>query len=139
MATVRREVVVEVQPEAVWDVLRDVGSVHTRLAPGFVTATRLDGDTRTVTFVNGVTVSEQIVSVDDQERRLAYTVVGGTARHHNASFEVFEEAHGSRVVWTTDVLPHAAADVVAPLMDAGAAAIAAALATARPTPAAPRR
>ena len=55
--------------------LRDFGAVHQRVAPGFVTATRLDGDDRVVTFFTGAEARERLVSVDDARRRLVYTVV----------------------------------------------------------------
>jgi hypothetical protein len=46
---------------------------------------------------------------------MAYTVVEGQRlplTYHHASFQVFEEGDRSRLVWLTDVLPHALADVV---------------------------
>ena len=119
MATVRREFEVSSAPAEVWDVLRDVGNVHTRLAPGFVTDTVVDGDSRTVTFANGTVVTERIVGLDDDTRRLAYSIVGGSAEHHHASFEVRPSTEGSVVCWTTDVLPDGVADRFAGMMDAG--------------------
>jgi Polyketide cyclase / dehydrase and lipid transport len=53
MASVRHEIVIDASPEHVWDVLRDVGAVHERLLPGRVTATRLEGDQRLLTFPTG--------------------------------------------------------------------------------------
>ena len=38
--------------------------LHDRLARGFVTDTELEGDTRLVTFANGMVVRELIVDVD---------------------------------------------------------------------------
>lgn len=32
MASIRREILVEARPADVWDAIRDVGAVHTRLA-----------------------------------------------------------------------------------------------------------
>lgn len=119
MATVRRDFAVDASPTDVWEVFRDIGSVHTRLAPGFVVDTVLDGDSRTVTFANGVVVTERIVSLDDGARRLAYAIVGGSAEHHHASFEVRPTDGGSVVCWTTDVVPDAVADTFARMMDAG--------------------
>lgn len=119
MATVRREFDVAAPPAAVWAVFRDVGSVHTRLAPGFVVDTVLDGDMRTVTFSNGIVVTERIVALDEHARRLAYAIIGGSAEHHHASFEVLPAAEGSVVCWTTDVLPDEVADNFARMMDAG--------------------
>jgi carbon monoxide dehydrogenase subunit G len=119
MATVRREFPIDADAEQAWGVFRDVGNVHIRLAPGFVVDTVLDGDTRHVTFANGVAVAERIVSVDDEHRRLAYSIVGGSAAHHNASFEVRPAISGSVVCWTTDLLPDSVADTFARMMDAG--------------------
>jgi hypothetical protein len=90
-----------------------------------VTATELEDDTRMVTFANGMTVRERVVTVDDTARRLVYAVVGGgRTTHHNASFEVIDDADGrARIVWTTDLLPDAAAPAVEGMMDGGLHAI----------------
>ena len=125
MASIRKSLIVGVTPEAAWAAIRDVGAVHLRLARGFVTATELEEDTRMVTFANGMTVRERIVTIDDRARRLVYSVVGGgRTTHHNASFEVFDEADGrARILWTTDLLPDAAAPAVEDMMDGGLHAI----------------
>jgi carbon monoxide dehydrogenase subunit G len=106
MASIRKEILINAPPEAVWDAVRDVGAVHRRLVPGFVTDTRLEDGARIVTFANGMTVRELIVDVDDSARRFAYASVGGRATHHHATMQVFAEDGGrSRLVWITDVLP----------------------------------
>ncbi len=109
MASIHKEIVIEVAPEQVWAAVRDVGAVHRRLVPGHVVGTRLDGDTRILTFPSGGVVRELIVAVDDEARRLAYAVIEGRMplAHHHASFQVFAEGESrSRLVWITDVLPH---------------------------------
>lgn len=80
MATLREETRVNSLANRVWDAVRDIGALHTRLVPGFVTNTVLDGDTRIVTFGNGMVVCEPIVSIDDERRRLAWTATGGSRR-----------------------------------------------------------
>ena len=131
MASIRKVFVVAAEPSFVWAAIRDVGEVHRRLARGFVTNTELNGDVRTVTFVNGVTARERIVTIDDGRRRLVYTVVGGRASHHNASFEVLaDESGGSEVIWTTDLLPDEAAAIIDGMMEQGVRAIRATLQTA---------
>ena len=72
MASIRREIPLAAGPDAVWDVVRDVGAVHTRFAPGFVVATTMEPGARVVTFANGMVARELIVDVDDEARRLAY-------------------------------------------------------------------
>ena len=123
MASIRKEFTVNARPEDVWNAIRDVEAVHTRLAQGFVTDTRLEGDSRVVTFANGAVVRELIVDVDDHARRLAYAVVEWQTTHHNASFQVFDNGDGSRVVWIADLLPNTLADTVSGFMEQGVAAM----------------
>jgi carbon monoxide dehydrogenase subunit G len=107
MASIRKEILVDNRPERVWDALRDVGALHTRVCPGFVTHTVLEDDARIVTFGNGMVARELIVDVDDEARRVVWSVVGGRFRHHNASVQVFTDGNGgSRLVWQADLLPN---------------------------------
>ncbi len=123
MATIIKEILIDVSPEKAWDALRDFGAVHEKLAPGFVTACRMDGDARVITFGNGMTIRELLVGSDDKARRVAYSAVG-VAIHHNASAQIFETDDGrTRFVWITDVLPNDAAARIESMMDQGAAVI----------------
>ena len=54
MASIHKEIVVNSSPEQVWDAMRDVGALHTRLVPGFVVDCRVENGTRFVTFANGM-------------------------------------------------------------------------------------
>ena len=124
MASIRKEIALAVRAEAVWDALRDVGAVHRRLAAGFVTDTRLDGDARIVTFANGLVARELIVDVDDKARRVAYAVVGGRLSHHHATMQVVADGDGRcRLVWVADLMPHDMAGAIGGMMEQGAAAM----------------
>ena len=124
MASIRKEVLIEVAPEQVWSALRDVGALHTRLVTGFVTDCRLDGDARVVTFANGMVARELIVDIDDPARRVVWSAVGGRLSHHNASAQVFaDERGGSRVVWIADLLPHELAPAIATMIEQGLVAM----------------
>lgn len=121
MASIRRELLVDNEPADVWAAIRDVGAVHERLAPGFVVDTRLEDGARVVTFANGLVARELIVDVDDEARRLVWSVVGSPRlTHHNASLQVFAEASGhSRVVWIADLLPDETAGTIAGMIEQG--------------------
>lgn len=122
MASIHRDVPIDAAPEEVWAAIRDWGEVHHRLAPGFVTDTRVEGDVRLVTFEDGTVVHELVVSLDDDARRIAYAVVGGSLKvfHHHASMQVFAGTGGrSRFVWITDVQPHVLAEPIAAMVDQG--------------------
>ena len=127
MATIIREVVIDVDATSVWDALRDFGALEEKLAPRFVTGCRLEtADTRVVTFFNGAEARERLVGVNEDVRRLAYSVIesGFDATHHNAAAQVSEDGAGrSRFTWTVDVLPDELATPIGEMMDAGLNAI----------------
>ena len=115
MATLRETLRLRAPAAAVWDAVRDVGEV-----PGFVTEARLEQGARVITFVNGITVREEIVSVDDDSRRLAYAIPRGRFLHYQGTVDVEEDGAGSRLVWTVDLLPDEAADGIRAMMHQGA-------------------
>jgi len=118
MASIRKEILINASSETVWDALKDVGALHTRLAPGFVTDTRLEPGARIVTFGNGRVVKELIVDIAETERRLVWAIVDEPFRHYNASAQVFSDKHGTcRFVWVADLLPNTMVDNVAAMME----------------------
>ena len=124
MASIRIETSVAVPPETAWAAFRDVGAVHTRLARGFVTDCRMEEGARIVTFANGFVAKELIVDVDDESRRLAYSVSGSPRlSHHSASFQVMVEGSGSRIIWRADILPDSAERTIRGMMEQGAVAM----------------
>jgi carbon monoxide dehydrogenase subunit G len=123
MATIRKEIRIQASPERVWEALRDVGALHTRLAVGFVADTRMDGGARVVTFANGMTVREEIVAIDDATRRVVWAIVGQQFHHYNGAAQVFDDDDGTRFVWTTDLLPDELVANVDEMMAAGIASI----------------
>jgi len=124
MASIRKEIRIAASADRVWDALRDVGALHTRLVPGFVTDTRMEGKTRVVTFGNGSVAREDIVSIDPAQRRVAWAIVGQQFHHYNGAASVEADPKGgSRFVWTTDLLPDEAAAQVEKMMDSGIAVI----------------
>jgi len=124
MASLRKEILISASSGAVWDALKDVGALHTRLVPGFVTDTRLEPGARIVTFADGQVIRELIVELNDKERRLVWAVVDKPFQHYHASAQVFDEGPArSRFVWTADLLPNELAPTVAAMMDQGLAVI----------------
>lgn len=124
MASVRREIQVAASPEAAWDAIRDVGALHTRLVPGFVTDTKLEPGARIVTFGNGMVVRELIVDLDEAAHRLVWSARSDRLTHHNASVQVFDrEGGGATIVWIADFLPDTTLEAVGAMIEAGAGAI----------------
>jgi hypothetical protein len=123
MASIHHHIVIAADPDEVWSAARDVGRLHDRLVPGFVTATEmLPGEgapVRRVTFVSGQVFDETIVSIDDVARRLVWTIKA--FEHHNGVLTVAAAADGTHVNWTADLLPDSLAEQVSPAMAHGLA------------------
>src|ERR1700722_18835666 len=94
MATIRSELKTRASASEVWSAVRDIGALHTRLVPGFVTDTKLEPGARIVTFVNGMVLREPIVTLDDEARRRVWPAEGAPPRHYNAALQVLELADG---------------------------------------------
>ena len=129
MASITKDITINQSADHVWSAVSDFGAIHERFARGFVTDTVLEPGARLVTFANGAVAREILVDVDDDRRRLAYSVVDSPLgmSHHSASFEVVADpdaGNGCRLVWTTDVLPESIAPIIAEMVEQGAAAIA---------------
>ena len=119
MASLRKEIHVDAPPTLVWGALRDVGALHTKLVPGFVTDTRMDGGARIVTFGNGSVAHEEIVSVDESRRRVCWAILDAPFQHYSAAAWVEPEGDGCRLTWTADLLPDELAGRVEGMMNAG--------------------
>ncbi len=122
MASLRKEFLTRARADDVWSAVRDIGALHTRLVPGFVTDTKLEPGARVVTFGNGMVVREPIVTIDDASKRLVWSAEGQYTTHYNASVQVFAEGNAAtRVVWIADFLPDTAAGAIGAAMEAGSA------------------
>lgn len=122
MASLYKEIRIEAPAAAIWDAVRDLGALHTRLVPGFVVDTQLEPGARRVTFGNGTTVVEPIITVDDARMRLVWSAQGGVTTHYNAAMQVIAlDAHASRVLWTSDFLPDAVEPKLSAMQDVGLA------------------
>ncbi len=123
MAAIHHQILINRAPEFVWDAVRDVGALHERLVPGFVSATEMLADastpTRRVTFANGAVADEVIVDNDDERRRLAWSIK--SVEHHNGVMAVLDADGGALVTWTADLLPAELAERFSPMMAAGLA------------------
>ncbi|MBU8977525.1 MULTISPECIES: SRPBCC family protein [unclassified Lysobacter] len=119
MASIQRDIDVEVPLPTAWDALRDVGRIHERLVPGFVADCRMEGRVRVVTFGDGTVVREPILDIDEARHRVAWAAVG-SFEHYNASVQAFErDGGGTRLRWIADLLPDEAAPKVAGMIEEG--------------------
>jgi len=124
MASIYKDISLDARPDDVWAAVRDYGAVHQRLAPGFVTDCKLDGDSRIVTFANGNVAREVLVTMDEARKRLVYAVASERVKQHSASIQIVADGDNrSRMIWITDVLPNEIAPYIDGQMELGAAAM----------------
>lgn len=124
MAAVHVETRIRAPAQQVWQALAATGDAHRAFA-GVLKDCRLESeDLRIATFANGMVVKERIVSVEPQRMRIAYSVIESQFQHHSASMQVVARGEAEcDFIWTADVLPHAAAAGITPLMEQGAKAL----------------
>ncbi len=120
MASIHKEIQVRRNRDVVWDAIRDVGMIHRRLVPGFVIDCKLEGDSRYLTFGNGLTIREIIVDVNDQTFRHSWSARGAPFTHHNASIQVVKEDDNTcRLVWIADLMPNEIAGAISDMIEQG--------------------
>jgi hypothetical protein len=124
MASIHHAITVDVDAARAWTALQAVGAAHQLFAPVLVDG-ELKGDTRRVTFANGMEVHERILDVDEKHRRVAYTVLDGPGMtYHHASMQIVQNGPGRcEFVWITDFLPADIAGNLMPLIEAGSRAL----------------
>ena len=123
MTSIHREELIHRSAAEAWSMLRHPGDAAALFAP-VLTDSSLEGDIRTVTFADGKVVRERIVDLDDQRRRLSYTVLGDMFEHHSASMQIVPvDDLTCRFVWISDLLPDDRAALVGPLMEQGSKAL----------------
>src|SRR5258706_1936823 len=107
MASIHKDIPIDASAADVWAAVRDFGSPHQRLVPGFVLDARLDGEARIVSFANGTVAREVLVDCDEARRRLVYAVVSEAIKQHNASVQVVADGGSrTRLIWIVGVLAH---------------------------------
>ena len=125
MASIRKDIPIAAPAAKVWDAVRDFGALHTRLVPGFVLDTKLDGEARIVTFANGTVAREVLIDCDDARQRLVYAIIASErVKHYNASVEIVGDGEARcRLVWIIDLTPHEIAPYINSQMDLAASAM----------------
>lgn len=119
MATIRHHAHIDRNPEDVWKIVADAGAIAAWF-PG-IEACSLEGNLRRCSLGPGVELVEEVVTVDHDLRRFQYRIAGGPlpVEFHLATVDVLPDGDGSLVVYSTDVLPDSAKDLIDPAIAAG--------------------
>jgi hypothetical protein len=117
MGSIVREADLGVSAEAAWEVLDRYTRSELHVFSSCY-AEHAVGDCRVVTNAqDGTLIHERNVTIDPARMRAVYTVVDYPgAEHHQAEMRVVPGSP-ARLVWTTDLLPDALAEQMAPYYD----------------------
>lgn len=100
----RRERVIAVSADRAWDVVGRPELLH-EWFPGIVDCT-VEGRTRTITTGMGMSLAEDILTIDPILRRFQYRISGGFFREHLGTIDVIELGPEScLVVYSSDADP----------------------------------
>lgn len=114
MASLRHERRIVARADQVWEVIRRPESI-TEWFPGVVAAV-VEGSTRNITTASGMTMPEQILTIDSVQRRFAYRVTSPVFTFHLGLIDVIELAERDTLcVYSTTAEP----DVLALLIAGG--------------------
>jgi mxaD protein len=123
MADGKAEVSIDRSPDDVWKLVREFGGLDEWM-PGVESCT-VDGDVRTIGMM-GIEVKEQLRAVDEDARRISYSVVEspmGNLESHLATIAVNPEGSGSHVTWSVAVVPDDLLALFVPIYEGSVAAL----------------
>jgi uncharacterized protein YndB with AHSA1/START domain len=112
MATIREHLWLDASADTVWKLVGNPAAVH-EWVPS-LRSCRMDGSTRSCELARGGVVVEEILVVDDSQRRLQYGVRDGLpVERHLGTVDVIANGSGtSLLIYGTDVSPDAMAKPV---------------------------
>ncbi len=116
MASINLKATLAISADELWSQVKDVGGLSTLL--DIISDSSVDGDQRSCTMADGAELSETIIGVDDEHRRVAYTITDSPfpIQVHAASMQVSDAGGGkSTFQWITDVKPDELADALGPV------------------------
>ena len=117
MASVNLKTPPAVSADDLWAEAKNVGGLSGLLE--VITESSLDGDHRSCTRGEGGVLAETIMSIDDEHKRVAYTITDSPfpIEAHAASMQVTDAGGGkSTFRWITDVKPDEMADGLGPML-----------------------
>ncbi len=122
MTSVRSQVLLDSPVDTVWALVGDPARIA-EWYPSIDTAT-VEGGQRTIT-IGDVTAEEDIVTLDDEQRRFQYAIRSGLpVTHHLGTVDAIDVGGKTLVVYGTDVEPDAFAPEMRRSNDAACANLA---------------
>ncbi len=122
MATIRIDQRLDASPDEVWKVIADYGNIADWF-PG-IDESSAEGMTRRCKF-GDIDIEEEIVTCDDDLRRLQYRITGGpmAPEFHLATVDIHDVDGKTLLVYSCDVEPDEAKDILEPALQGGVDAL----------------
>src|SRR5919201_4777719 len=118
MASVRKHIRIDLPAEQVWQVVSDVGGIADWFP--MIESSSATSNIRICTMAGGGELKEEIVTNDSGLRRLQYRITEGVPlEYHLATVDVLEDRDGALVIYSADVQPAEAADVMGSAFESG--------------------
>ncbi len=112
MASLRHERRINAPADVVWIVVARPESI-VEWFPGVEAAT-MEGSIRTITLASGIEMPEEILTIDDSQRRFVYRITAPLYRFHLGVIDVIELAEcDSLCVYSTTAEPDTLALIIA--------------------------
>lgn len=124
MAILRSHAILKANPDAVWQVIRDVPGISSWF-PAIIESSG-NQTHRKVVLEGGIVIEEDIVTLDDEVRRLQYRGAGGDLpiESHLGTIDVIEiDSLTTLLVYTTEVKPDDLAAAYGPAVEGGVEAL----------------
>jgi uncharacterized protein YndB with AHSA1/START domain len=104
LGSIRHEIRIQRSAADVWNRVRDAAGLHTWF-PG-ITSSQVDGTNRVIVLGSGMPMPEEILVIDDVQRRFQYRITAPIFRHHRGTIDVIDLGDGTcMVVYGTEADP----------------------------------
>jgi uncharacterized protein YndB with AHSA1/START domain len=104
LGSIRHQIRIRRSADDVWARVRDAAGLHTWF-PG-LTDCQVDGNNRVIFLASGMAMPEEILLIDDVQRRFQYRITAPIFRHHRGTIDVIElEPQECMVVYSTEADP----------------------------------
>jgi uncharacterized protein YndB with AHSA1/START domain len=112
LGSLRHEIRIHRSAADVWERVRDAAGLHTWF-PG-ITSCQVDGMNRVIVLGSGMPLPEEILVIDDVQRRFQYRITAPIFKHHRGTIDVIDLGDDtSLVVYSTEADPRTMALTIA--------------------------
>ena len=104
LGSIRHQIRIRRSADDVWARVRDAAGLHTWF-PG-LTDCKVEGNNRVIFLGSGLAMPEEILAIDDVQRRFQYRITAPIFRHHRGTIDVIElDDQECLVVYSTEADP----------------------------------